>query len=118
MKGLVSLLIFFALPSTVQSAECHSVAGMINGQRATSVRTVELKLGRIYLSGKMAGKPMPSRTLACKSLAKGVLCEGTFEGVLVSVMTNRKRMLESVTDPSTHKQLAAFAYTCNQVMKP
>jgi hypothetical protein len=91
---------------------------MINGQRTSSVRSVVLKPGRIYLSGRIAGKAMPSRTLPCKNLAKGVLCEGTFEGVLISVMTNGKRMIESVTDPSTRKELAAFAYTCNKVMKP
>jgi hypothetical protein len=118
VKALTIIAFFFSAATGAQAAECKAVAGMINGQRTTAVRSVQLSPGRIALAGKMAGRPMPRRTLPCKNLAKGVLCEGLFDGVLVSVMTNGKRMIEHVSDPSTRKELAAFAYTCNQVMKP
>jgi hypothetical protein len=116
--GTVALFLSVTLASTCLAAECRSVAGQLNGQRVSAVRSVKLSANSIVLGGTFEGKQAPRRRLPCKVLAKGVLCEATFDGVLVSVMTNGKRMIEAVTEPATSRQLANLAYVCDQVMKP
>lgn len=109
LAGLVLLL----STASAGAVECHSVAGMLNGQLVTATRQATLSKSTLTLSGKMSGKSMPRRALPCVALAKGVLCERTFGPVVVTVMTNGKRMIETVTDPRTKRELASFAYVCS-----
>lgn len=114
----VAVFFAVALSSHARAAECLSVAGQLNGKRVAVTRSVWLKPGKITLSGSMNGVKSPRRQLPCKTLAKGVYCDGMFDGVLVSVVTNGRRMIETITDPQTGKEIASFAYKCDRAMKP
>ncbi|MFB2549982.1 hypothetical protein [Ensifer soli] len=107
-----------AATSSAMAAECRSIAGQLNGERVSVVRNVSLKKGRIILSGKMNGRQMPRQTLTCKTIAKGVYCDGIFQGAIVTVMTNGKRMTETASDTSGTVEAASFAYLCDRLMKP
>ena len=100
------------------AADCRSIAGQMNGQSVVAVRRVELFATSIILSGTLDGMKSPRHSLPCKALAKGVYCDAIFKGAIVTVMTNGRRMIETVADPTSKKEYASVVYECNRVMKP
>jgi hypothetical protein len=117
MKFILGLMIIAALASPAGAAECRSVRGHLNGEPVKATRTVALKGKRITVTGTMAGKTMPRRSLPCLKLANGVLCEISFDYVVVSIMTNGKRMVEIVADEASKRELAKLSYVCNAEIK-
>ncbi len=119
MKSVISRLstawfagfVLLLCPLAGQAAECVSVSGHFNGKRASMERKVTFSGKTMTLTGKFGNQQAPKRTLDCVALSAGVLCERQFGPVTVTVMTNRKRMIETVTDPAG-KEVAGFAYEC------
>jgi hypothetical protein len=60
----------------------------------------------------------PRQPLPCKTIAKGIYCDAKFHGAIITVVTNDRRMIETVTDPVSKKEYASIAYECDRVMKP
>lgn len=116
--GAVAVLYLGAFCSSALAAECHSVGGQLNGEIVKAARHVEIHPNSMTISGSLNGKPSPRQSLPCKTIAKGVYCNVQFQGVTVTVMTNGRRMIETVTDPSSQKELASFAYDCDREMRP
>lgn len=88
------------------------MAGMLNGERVSATRQASLTGNTLRLSGRMKGAAMPQRSLSCVGLAKGIWCERRFGPVSVTVMTNNRRMIETVTD-AKGREVASFAYQCD-----
>ncbi|CZT36349.1 hypothetical protein [Rhizobium sp. 9140] len=114
----IGLVVFCAVASGAAAAECRSIGGHLNGQLVKATRHVELKPKSMTVSGTLNGKRSPRQSLPCRTIAKGVYCETQFQGVIVTIQTNGRRMIEAVTDPSSRRELASFAYECDRVMKP
>ncbi|MER9302915.1 hypothetical protein [Mesorhizobium sp. M0496] len=114
---VIAGLILMASTASAGAVECRSAAGILNGLRVAAVRQANLRGTTMTLTGKLAGKSMPQRSLPCVALAKGVFCGKSFGPVNVSVMTNGTRMIEIVTDSATKNELASFAYVCRAVFR-
>lgn len=113
------LLIGTALLASITSAhalECRSVGGHFDNQPVSAIRVVTISGAGITLNGIFNGERSPTRTLACVRLKSGVLCERAFGPVNVSVMSNRDKLLEVVTDPAGN-EIASVAYKCNGALR-
>jgi hypothetical protein len=99
------------------AVECKAVGGHINGEPVAATRRAKISGYKIVLNGTFGGVKGPTRTLPCTPLYSGVLCERLFGPVLITVMTNRNRMLETVTDRATGREQAKFSYVCNGPLK-
>lgn len=116
--GSFMLPAYLAASSAWGAAECKTVAGHMNGKSVQAIRQVELVPNAISLSGTLNGVKSPRQTLPCKTIAKGVYCDAKFHGAIITVMTNGRQMIETVTDPVSNKEYASLAYECDRVMKP
>ena len=72
---------------------------------------------QIVLDGKIGKASTPRRTLDCMPLHAGLWCEHQFGPALVTIMTNKKQMIETITDPTSGKEYASIAYVCNGAFK-
>lgn len=113
----ISALFLLASTAFASAAECKSVGGHINGERATATRTVHLNGANLILAGIMNGEAMPQRSLPCIPIASGIWCEGTFGPVAIVVMTNGARMTETVTGLQNRQEMAGFAYACDAAFR-
>jgi hypothetical protein len=110
-----SLFVLTAAPAV--AVECRSVGGHLNGEPVTAVRQATLIGKKLRLGGVFNSVRSPSRSLSCLPLHAGILCEREFGPVVVSVMTNKKRMIETVTSLADGKEQASVAYVCNGYLK-
>jgi hypothetical protein len=109
------LMLSTALAAAV---ECRSVGGQLNGEPVTAVRHATLVGKKLRLGGVFNSVRSPIRLLPCVPLKSGILCEREFGPVVVTVMTNGKRMIETVTSLADGKEQASIAYVCNGNLKP
>lgn len=100
--------------TAARAAECRSVGGHLNQRPVSVQRQVAIKDGILTLKGAFEGKNSPMRRLPCVALASGVMCEASFGPVIVTVMTNGARMIETVADANTRKEEAGIAYECDR----
>jgi len=114
----IALPLALTVSAALGATECRSIAGQLNGKSANAVRQVEFLSNAIALSGTLNGVRSPRQSLPCKTIAKGVYCDAKFHGAIVTVMTNGRRMIETVIDPVSKREYASFAYECDRVMKP
>lgn len=115
--ALVGGFILFAGCVAVQAATCNSVGGHFEGRRVEAVRQVIIKGRTLAISGTFNGERMSARTLSCRKLAKGVWCEAQFGPVNVAIITNGRRMMETVRSKVTNRELAGIAYVCDAAVK-
>jgi len=106
------------MPVSVSAASvtCRSVGGYFNGQPVSAVRHAAMRRSVLTLSGTFNSKKSPARQLDCVKLYSGVMCARKFGPIGITVMTNRKKMVETVTDPNGN-EIASIAYQCNGSFK-
>jgi hypothetical protein len=97
--------------------ECRSVGAHLNGEPISITRRVHLQGDQLYLTGRIGSDSSPERQLACISLHAGILCERVFGPVTVTIMTNNNRLIETITDPETGREVAGAAYECSRPIK-
>lgn len=116
MRFIIFIATILCLTTGLRAAECKAVAGHIGEKRVVAVRHLRLIGRNLTLSGTFNGVNSPVRTLPCKPLKAGVFCEKSFGPVFVTVMTNGRRMVETLTDASGVER-AGLAYMCDQAIK-
>lgn len=107
----LALSLTWAVPSF--AATCRSVGGHLEGRAVKATRTVRVAGTKIVLGGTFNGKRSPSRSIPCKRIARGYFCDREFDGVIVTVMTNGSRMIETLKGATTGQEIAGISYVCD-----
>ena len=118
LRSAITIIGVLVSASLALAVECRSLGGHLNGEPVTSAtRHATLNKGKLTLTGTFNGVTSPRRILNCSPLAAGILCERVFGPVLVTVITNGKRMIETVKALETGQEQAGLSYLCNGTLK-
>lgn len=115
--GIAASVAWFALAVTALAVECRSVGGHVNGQQVSVVRRAVLDDKRLVLSGSFNGSEAPTRVLECVPLNAGIMCTRDFGPIVVTVMSNGARLIETATDRNTGKEVSGVAYSCDDSLR-
>lgn len=106
------------MPASVSAATvtCRLVGGYFNGAKVSAVRRATMRGDVMTLTGTFNSKKSPARKLYCVRLHAGVMCSRKFGPVGITVMTRKRQMVETVTDPNGN-ELANISYECNGALR-